>query len=310
LIAEIGESFVLNFNTYIDPGSSGLNQVWDLTGGIVSQQALFEYVSVESTPFASSYTNSSYCTRSSNVGQSNYAYTYFSTDGTADYFDGLAYTGTVINYNDPQKFWQFPIEYGDSFEDYFESTFESGVTWFRSVTSSYTVDGYGTLILPYGTLENVYRVKTVQDYSDEAIAEEIILDYNVEYYSYVKAGTHNYIASVQSIEVEQTGQLSQYTYIMDESSVGIPEFNSLNNEIIIAPNPVLDIARITVENHQNENILIELVDITGRTIEEIGIINSAFDNSLSHDFSRYNAGMYLVKISTDKGFAVKKLILN
>ena len=82
--------------------------------------------------------------------------------------------------------------------------------------------------------------------------------------------------------------------------LNIPE--SDNNGIRIYPNPVRD--ELTIDNVQlimSNNV--EVYDVSGKKIDNCGL---SIVNSI--DVSTLPAGIYFVKIETDKGIVTKKFI--
>lgn len=87
-----------------------------------------------------------------------------------------------------------------------------------------------------------------------------------------------------------------------DAITGIEELN-LANSISIYPNPTNGVFTIESENMQS----FEITSISGEIIKTITQNNS---NKTDIDLKGYAAGIYFVKITTDKGNATKKLILN
>ena len=76
---------------------------------------------------------------------------------------------------------------GNSGNDTHLATFNSqGVDFTRSGTSSWNVDGWGSVTTPNGTYDNVVRVHQTQIYTDTYIGGT--LDYSVEIYMWVSPG--------------------------------------------------------------------------------------------------------------------------
>jgi len=79
------------------------------------------------------------------------------------YYDGL-YASTSILNKPPYPYLTFPLNFGDSV--YYNGKLYGHPTQpntpLGSVTRSWIYDGFGTVKLPYGTYENVYRIRTMQ----------------------------------------------------------------------------------------------------------------------------------------------------
>ncbi len=75
--------------------------------------------------------------------------------------------GMVVEYTKPYISIIRPLKYKDSIYCLSERKYQSyGYDYVGKGYSFYVVDGYGKLITPNGTYNNVLRVKSVQDYTD------------------------------------------------------------------------------------------------------------------------------------------------
>lgn len=95
-------------------------------------------------------------------------------------------------------------------------------------------------------------------------------------------------------------------HFIDTNSVYVfqKEFDIMN-QINLYPNPSKSILNIEINNnYQFQNILIEIMDINGRTIMESNIKSY----SSQFDISQFDSGLYLVKLQTDKSLITKKFI--
>lgn len=91
---------------------------------------------------------------------------------------------------------------------------------------------------------------------------------------------------------------------MPRDTVGIETIPELSNDIVIAPNPTLQ--KLNLQTNQIEIEAITIYDLTSKVIAKYPAIRQ---NSFAADISHFNNGMYLLYIQTDKGNAVKKLMV-
>ncbi len=80
---------------------------------------------------------------------------------------------------------------------------------------------------------------------------------------------------------------------------GVSAVNTLEAEVMIAPNPTNSYFIVKVNGHYT----LEVVDITGRVIEK-----TQMDNTATIDLSARNVGMYFVRITGNEGNATFKVI--
>ncbi|HLU84332.1 MAG TPA: T9SS type A sorting domain-containing protein [Vicingaceae bacterium] len=84
-------------------------------------------------------------------------------------------------------------------------------------------------------------------------------------------------------------------------TTSITELN-LANSISIYPNPTNGIFSVEADNMKS----IEITSITGEIVQELVINN----NKTTIDLTSFSSGIYFAKIITDKGSAIKKIVLN
>lgn len=173
------------------------------------------------------------------------------------YLVGLNPSSNDYFYNPPVPYLSFSLNFNDSVSNYRRQFANPNqpTTKTGSVTRSYKYDGYGTLQLPYATVNNVIRVKTHQIDSvgnSATVYEEIIWFREsdgipvLRLLPYVASGYSNaYYASAAS----GTSSISEQYKIA---------FN-------IYPNPVSDELHIELENKNPYTI--EIKNIFGETVQ-------------------------------------------
>jgi len=82
----------------------------------------------------------------------------------------------------------------------------------------------------------------------------------------------------------------------------VEEIAYQSDEIIIYPNPTSEFINIVNANSQIERV--EIIDIQGR----IMIIQSIGGNQANINISNLNSGIYIIKIYTNSGLKVDKII--
>ncbi|HNR56792.1 MAG TPA: T9SS type A sorting domain-containing protein [Flavobacteriales bacterium] len=147
----------LAFDMYVlsDPGDAeyptdGLNQTWDLSGVTLTESGTLAFVPASNTPYAASYpaANWAWAQTVTGVGP-DVIYLDISATGIEVVARGVPMN--VVSYSDPSRIVEFPMDYGDSFQDAYTGTGVNG-------TPTWTYSGHGTLITPLGTTANVAKV--------------------------------------------------------------------------------------------------------------------------------------------------------
>lgn len=96
------------------------------------------------------------------------------------------------------------------------------------------------------------------------------------------------------------------------ATLATPKFSAADNTLKVYPNPVSSNARISFNMpSSSKNANIELIDMTGRVVENIyrGSLDQG-EQTISWDLkSKYNAGTYLVKLSSEETNQVYSILM-
>ncbi|HNW71208.1 MAG TPA: T9SS type A sorting domain-containing protein, partial [Bacteroidales bacterium] len=91
------------------------------------------------------------------------------------------------------------------------------------------------------------------------------------------------------------------------NSTGIHEMD--DPEITLAPNPAKDHVLIGFSNAKQEIYKIGIYAVEGKQIAENNYELLPGQNSINLDVSMLKTGFYIIRISSDSGIAVKKIII-
>ena len=156
--------YTLAFYSYseniLDPGDAGENMVWDFSDQ-QDPQAVLDQIT-EACP------GNENCNQFPDANRINYfedekSYTYLSI-GNNEYRTIGAYSledGRNV-YNNEEIICKFPDAFGETFDDEYQTSFDSSSGGNTNGAVSVEVDGYGTLITPAGTFNNVLRIKRLR----------------------------------------------------------------------------------------------------------------------------------------------------
>lgn len=179
----------------------GADLVWDFSEYVDGIQLLYEYIPVSQGLFPNDYPNSNWVERGQ--GYSNGSFStgenYYSLGAQGVALEGQFIEGFgKVDYSIPRLTYPFPMNFGDVAADNWLATGfndASGEEDTRTGQSTFEFDGYGTLILPHITLEDVVRVRTVNeqviDLGPAAITfvDTIIVWYSQDFNHYVASYT-------------------------------------------------------------------------------------------------------------------------
>jgi hypothetical protein len=159
--------------TGVTPGPGGAGVTWDFSGLVDDgSSATSTVLSPGSTPYAANFPTANYASQgvSGNYG-------YFLVNQTTVEMHGMQGPATYLIYSNPERLMKFPFSFSDVSADVFFATGLTSDTYDRFGTNTLAADGYGTLILPTGTYNNVLRVHLVQTYRDSFNSNPITIDY-------------------------------------------------------------------------------------------------------------------------------------
>ncbi len=281
----------------------GANQEWDIS--MIEDAILTEigFVSVTESTQPSSASNLVCVQTESGIT----AESFYTATSTSLSFDKLILpTAMLTSYTDAREFLKFPLTYTQEYNETFAGTITNlgmAQTFIVDGTTKIKADGYGSLILPLGTIDNVLRVKTVYDYmysydfGGGAIPIFILSD---TIYTWYNASTRNYIAnysvsygSYTDSDMEKISATLQYMYPDDIIMSGVNAI--LDNLVAIYPNPTRGIINITGENEVSD---VKIYNADGILLryEKLPVIN----------ISNYSNGLYFIEIAGKKYKIIKQ----
>lgn len=233
-----------------------------------------------------------------NAGVNEYAEATFARDLFYTYSedeDTLYYNGLVIGsnyaYTPAIPYFTFPMNFGDSLHHYTQLTAIVGnqemVT--GSTTRYWIYDGYGTVSLPYGTQQDVYRIRTVQTDST------YITNFAVTYQEIIWLRASD---GLPVLRFQETGgQISvHHTLVSDEVSVE----ETSPATVMVYPNPAAECFSVISDQRITG---IELMDASGRVLQN-------WTPAAQYDIGFLDEGTYVVRIVTDRSKYNRRLMVS
>jgi Secretion system C-terminal sorting domain len=303
---------LVSSNTAIDQTASGPNQVWNFDQLV--QFGTSNYTKMTPTPdeILTFPNTNSVVLSTSNTLTATTSQMFVKDIASVISITGLRAAGLELNFStNNATLGAFPMNYGYTNTDPVSGTYiyttYSGTFTGNIVTS---VDAYGTLYRNVGGVpnSNATRLKTVITISLNYGFFTNVGTITQTTYSYYQNPlissdgllfrTATTSAVVPLASIDQT-DVSMESYLATTLSTESEDF--ITNQIQIAPNPITD--RLNL--HTNESIIpqsITIVDSSGRVVTTLGI------KEKSIDVSQLQKGIYLAKITTNKGIVTKKII--
>lgn len=309
ILLNIGDERPVHYvDTDFNPGDAGINVTWDFSGLQQSYEVTWYAVTPESTGFYEMYPASDiafHIPGTNRLADENNGWTFYDTgDGEEISLlgsvilipGGDGFDTTYFILEDPDLLFQFPMTYPDQFSDdisgisvvYFEGQqFELD----RSGTTTTEVDGYGTLITPEGTFNNVIRVKRTEDFTDVYLTfvtqQEIVrYDWFSPDYDYLLYHTEEII--IKDGMGNEQNRTTQTWYAEPHLITGLSEKQAA--QLNVYPNPCHDQITLPAELISNSNE-ISIHDAQGR------MVFSKHQKTNTIDVSPLMPGIYFITVS-------------
>ncbi|CAN5266428.1 hypothetical protein BH09BAC5_BH09BAC5_12900 [soil metagenome] len=298
----LGDNYIGNGIPYTSPGNAGANQTWDFSTLVSGGTQNISFVDPLTTTNASTFPNSTIALFNS----TNSYYEYFSASASEIANEGYVY-GPPLNliepYSNPQVVLNYPFTMGSNFVDSYYGTYTSGAnTINRTGTSTVTADGYGTLILPYGTFTNALRVLLIDDYADTTTLGVPYSQITFTTYNWYIPGTHYQILSLTTITSNGGPPLSQFGNYLSANPLSIASNENQNFNFNIFPNP--SNGNFSIESTTKYST-IEIANTLGEIIYS-SKINS---DKAEIDLSNQPTGIYFATIQNGEEIIYKKIII-
>ena len=300
LTPEIGPTPTVHSTDYVPAGPATAGFTFDVSSSVAGPGVQSQYLAASSTPYASYFPQATMAS----TGLTNQdTYNYWSMNSTE--FLNWGYYGTTsqVIYTNAEKMYQFPMTYGSSWTDSFSGTATtSGITMTRTGTTEVDYNGYGTVIMPFGTFNNVARLQISQTYNDEYMG--FITTSQVNNVAYITHAQPNAVSLFTTSEIlmDLGGGLepfSEMSSIIEPGAVGILETGEKQITAILMPNPAQNIVSILLTDPAS-GLEAQIFDATGRTVRTIA--GESMQNArITFNVSEMHSGAYYVRLHDANG---------
>ncbi|MFZ6050634.1 T9SS type A sorting domain-containing protein [Halocola ammonii] len=287
---------------------SGSNQTWDLSDLEASgTEENFGFIPSEGTPFEDNFPSANYAWTMENSA-------YFYHDISTTKWDELGFafteeeTDVTLTYSNPRTILSFPLAYSSTHEDDYAGSL-SGFGFETQIAGnySYVVDGYGTLILPSGTLNNVLRLKVEYQETTSFMGEVGEVENTTIYQFYVN-GIPYPVAAIQYTEYESEDgiEVESYSYYTDQTISGVEE-NVQPVSVEVWPNPANEMVNVKVYN-SSETLEVNIFDINGKLVkQQVGGMKGT--NQFHISTEDLSSGFYTIQVIQPGSSKAIKLIV-
>lgn len=296
----IGDGFQYSAANYTSPGNQGANVTWDFSTLAQTNTYSSSIITPSAGTGSANFPNADVC-----IETAGSTWGYIEQGTQAKSIVG-AYAAYAIPYSNPEDLIRYPMAYQSTFTDSLLANFTAATyAYERKGIVTVTADGYGTLILPWGTLNGVLRVEMQEDYSDSMLSINFVTHYTSENYQWYFPGTHNPVLAINSI-IATPGGTSQNSQYLVQSSVNRQQ--EFVKRMVIYPNPSVNgssVLEFDLENPAEVNL--EILDISGKLVYSQTIDASQFKRVELGDYVK-GKGVFIVRLSSGDLKAERKLI--
>jgi Secretion system C-terminal sorting domain len=280
-----GDQYTVGTSTPVPPGAAGNSQTWDFSNVQTSGSITYEVLAATELPCHTSYPDAVLA-----IGTGG-GYSMISTSDQEVVSYGSSITPGMPGfvYTNPQKTLGFPLSFGESWSDSYNGTNSDGTM--RSGDITFTYDGYGDLITPYGTYYGIMRVHKHVSYTD--VTSDGNCSAQIDYYYWYDMATRYPLAAIWSQESGTCNITSGAEFTSDiQASV---QNEKPMMEFAVYPNPCGE--NLIVKYSRNlSNMTMILSDMTGNAIQRH---TGNFGGQFSFNTSALSSGVYVLTIMND-----------
>jgi hypothetical protein len=174
-------------------------------------------------------------------------------------------------------------------------------------TIAVTADGYGTLILPYGTFPNAIRIHIVENYQDSVIGVfGVHATYASDDYVWYVPGVRMEVLTLDRDTV--SGHVSNLAYYTKLAPLEADKIAGIEAFLKIFPNPAKDELQVRFSLPETEEVHIGLWDVMGREVGNVaGGAYAAGEHEAKCDIHALPAGLYLLKLQSGQETITRKV---
>ncbi len=313
----------IEYPSGISQGPAGANQIWDLSegSGTIGSDVL-SFVSPSSLPpglndFFPMADVAVY------IEEEDSTASYFKSESDGFYIDGVASNSVFaeppfnfFDYEPDNLFIPFNFSYPDVRNNVSSNviTINDGtlIQLKSTVISELNADGYGTVITPSGTFNDVLRMET-SSYSIDSIYADTDMDGTLEFistdgptdaeisYFWLQNTEPVLVASVDLDEDQTT--VSYFSYLLVGAS-GLEE-NQDELGLNLFPNPSL--GNFSIRTDWNGETALRIIDLNGKDVFREDFTSSGTTHEIS--LKGVSSGTYMLEVRTEDGKKTSRITI-
>ena len=301
----------------ITAGTGGTGATWDFSTLVnTTQLQLDTFLMPEATPYSGVFSTVDLSKHS--VGVIDQFFYYKIQDSiiaTTGLTTPVIYPAipTPVSYTDFANAYKFPFTYRDSFNDTYHYSYTIGTSVVNGGgTVDVTGDGYGTLITPSGTYNNVLRITSIYHQLDTVILDTTSMTATtdmkmVNWYSDTKFFPLMSINEKRvTSSMDSVANFKNITYLFD-TETGINQTNAAFS-LDVYPNPVIN-NQLTVEfENQVPQTIIEIKNVLGQVMYSDILKSVQGRQTIYIDLTEYPSGIYFVTLTNKTLMQSKKVV--
>jgi len=314
-----------------DPGPSGAGVTWDFSGVTADPNVTtFQTVDAASTPFAGSFPTANIAFLSS-LGLSPFIQYELINDNIWEEYGFIAPMSNTLTYTNPRTFLEFPVMYNSQWQDDFSYSSVASLSQLETLGEGMvntTADGYGMLMLPQTTFNDVLRVKIIGEVVDTTdlgggIGEQNFYNdttfvwFSPSYRGSLCSHTRGRRVQVVSVLYPDTiiteQQITTFkSFSIDPIAMGTSSVRSQsstgNYAMKISPNPFMESVTLTFISDKTQQMLLEVRDLNGTLFMRQSVDTQPGENTVVLTMPELPAGAYTALLQSVDGIDVQKLI--
>ncbi|HLF63533.1 MAG TPA: T9SS type A sorting domain-containing protein [Saprospiraceae bacterium] len=323
------EIFILDSDVIPDPGMSGENRTWDFSTIPVGKDVIrIGIANADTTQYFADFPNSNIAEVSTFDGGQNIEYDRV-TNSIFELLGSVTPGVATLTYSNPLTYLEFPFTYSSQWQDTYANTFDFIINPITITTEGMVntlIDGYGTLILPHATFNDVLRLKVIDESTDTTDLGQGLSEKNVNHdtsYYWVSPSYHGPLCAYSRTVSERTVYLTtkdtviadhetneSTSFSFDPMSGGsaVRDVQSGKFALYVSPNPFERTLSMEFTVDQSSEMQLILQDLGGNIVFQQTVSAQAGANEVVLNLPEIPSGAYIALLQSAKGADVQKLI--